>query len=520
VNHSEPPWSKGVDAKQLRNSTWRHGWMCQQLVTRRRHQMNLADVPAESKLPKGTLAADWYASHLSKLFPKCNIRQVVEVLSDGIGFIEPNWSAISTIRGSDGGVGPMDDELLLERKISVKASRATMAQIGASDSPKFTTQRTIGGTLYEPGLFLVTENSVSFCHAGHSGRRALNSGSVSRWLPMVNEGDSADLPLKVPADHAPVAFSKETNRDIEKSLIGLTKDVLWKSLFHKTVAPSHCFSLVLIYSSLWQETAGVWALHVECAGGIGSPTTSVPISDLRALIEPAILCLEDVQGWSCEFEGTHRWKRYNVDFVNEALGRTRPPWTLDGIEYGAGRHHLYELDKAAYELSVDRLPSESIRDVFRQAVEEQYRLQNGSATPPSHTCRGDDIAKLILRAADGAVVGVRLDDVARQLTLETGSQQEANGISDLQSTPSLYLSGVERDLGLSGSDTDTPLQRGRKICEELGSLENQVSEGAKPRCAAVVRCLSQYLLKLDERQNPVADAQNPLPHEQRAVGGE
>lgn len=503
MEHREPPWRKNVDARDLRDSERRHGWMCTQLETRRRFQMKVPD--PLNKRRNGDLAIDWYGSQLSRLFPGCHIDDVVEVLSDGIGFVEPNWSAISANRHDTHGVVKIEGERLEASKKAVKTARAGMAQHFDPRARKFTTQRTIGRDLYEPGLFLVTESTVYFCQASDSGRGARDRACLVAWSPVVGASEVADLPLKVPQE--PLTFVQETNANIDSSLRDLTRKVLWPSLLPAQAEPGHCFSLVLIYTSLWQESAGVWALHVACEKSLGPPQLTVPISDLRALVEPAALCLEDVLGWSCEFEGTHRWKRYNVDFLYETLGKERPTWTLDGLASGNTEHaagptekDAQESDKRAYELTVDRLPSESIREVFRQAVAQYVSERyNGGVCPDFKAL--STAAREIIRAVDGAVVGVRLDDIALQLAAETGSRQEAEGVSDLPCTASLYLSAVERGLGLADA-LDTPaLHRGRLICGVLTARADELEfEIEKQYCADVIECLGNYLDKLEARR--------------------
>lgn len=487
----EPPWSTNVDAKELRDTERRHEWMCTQLEMRRRHQMKLE--AATSMGNGGEVAIDWYQAQLSKILPACNIEHVVEVLSDGLGFVEPNWSAITAVRQEANGIARLRGTQLNEKKAAVKLARANLARTDSPISFKFKTQRAIGKDLYEPSLFLITDRFVYFCQQGDSGRNLKRKVLTFPWLPVVGEEHTAELPLKLP-----LSFGKKTSSDIDNSLRDLTHKVLWTSLLPKRVQPSHCFSIVLIYTSLWQDTAGVWALHASCGLAVGEPSHALHISDLRTLIEPAIFCLEDVLGWSYEFEGTHRLKRFNVNFLYECLGKDRPHWTSDGIQYGLHENHLRDLDRTAYELPVDRLLSECIRDVFRQAV-GRYHLERNAAECPAFAALSD-AARTIVRAVDGAVIGMRLHDVAVELANETSSHVQTNGISDMPGTAALYLGSVESILGISHRPDALLLDRvtaiESRLLERITSIADDLD---RAYCEIVIECFHNYLQKAATR---------------------
>lgn len=496
VEPDEPPWSTNVDAKELWDTERRHEWMCIQLEMRRRYQMNLE--PATSKGKGGDAAIAWYQAQLLKTMPGCQIEHVVEVLSDGLGFVEPNWSAITAVRQEAAGIVRLREVHLKEKKTAVRLARANLT---SSDSPnlfKFKTQRAIGKDLYEPSLFLVTDRMVYFCQPGDTSSNANHNDSVFSWQAVIGEDCTAKLPLKLP-----LSFARNTSLDIGSSLRDLTHKVLWKSLLPRGVQPSNCFSIVLIYTSLWQDTAGVWALHAACEKALCVPPNAVHISDVRTLIEPAIYCLEDVLGWSCEFEGAHRLKRFNVNFLYECMGKDMPLWTSDGINYGLNENHLRDFDKAAYDLPVDRLPSDSVRDVFRQAV-GRYYLERNNEHCPGFAALGE-AAQMIARAVDGAVIGIRLHDMACQLVKEAPSYINVNGISDMPGTADLYLCWVESICRISQRANVLIIDRIKAIEAHLLECVKSVSENDREYCDVVLECFRNYLQKAANRLSVPAD---------------
>lgn len=492
----EPKWLQGIDYRYLRDNEQRHSWMCAQLEMRRRSQMRLTNSGKN-----GIEAIGWYQRQFENVLSDCHVNTVVEVLSDGLGYIEPNWSAISAVPEEAKGIAKISSQQLTEKKKMIMRARASV-------QAKFKTQRAIGKDLYEPGLFLVTEDEVYFHRPEHFDGNMKDGVVPCLWSSVLSDPERGVLPLMAPSSSTPGITA-----EIGHSLLHLTKNVLWPSLLPGKSA-SNCFSIVLIYTSLWQETAGVWALH---AAGDAPPKPlprSLRLSSLRALIEPTIFCLEDVLGWSCEFEGTHRWKRNNVNFLYECLAKDSPPWTPDGIDYGPAGVQLKDSDRIAYELSVDRLPSASIRDVFQQAVIQYLRERTGQDALDFTAL--SSAAKKVVRSTEGAVIGVRLSDISESLATEFHLNKAAIGLSDLPDTASLYLGSAESDLDILVRNDQTVMDRANLILAELTRRTGEINDNVESTyCLTVIECFQNYLEKLTARQPAQLEASTLVEHAQR-----
>lgn len=473
-----PPWSED-SAHALSNTEQRHEWMCKQLVMRRETQMQLS----KHASGKGAVAINWYERRLSSLHPNVEIENIVEVISDGLGFIEPNWSALYAATHEAEGIARYSEQQLKSTRETVRKERDKLAFPG--NVIRFKTQRAIGCDLYEPSIFLIMKDAVYFCQS-----HKLDEGageSVCEWQPV----DKADLRLKK------VGHELDTAKgEISKSLYDLTSKVLWPAFFPHLEDPSF-FSLVLIYTSLWQETAGVWALHASCNNRLNTPPEAIKIADLRNLIEAPIFCLEDVLGWSYEFEGTHSLKRHNVNFLYECQGMSQPVWTADGIVESPSRQKARDVIRAAYELSADRMLPDSTREIFQRAVDlccHLKRLGNYAHE------KLDEKALKIVRSIDAAVVGVRLYDAELEIF---NPSQKPKFISDMPDSVVPYLIFAEIELEMkeaSGRICDT-LERAKAIAEEVEhQLEHLRDTQGAAYCQVVLECYRNYLQPVEARK--------------------
>lgn len=478
----------------LRRSEERHSWMCEQLVHRRN-----AQILEESSSEANTRTLMWYKEQLAWILGDSSPSKVVEVLSDGLGFIEPNWHAVAVRSGDNRGLTNLGRGELEQMKGTIARKRRGLT------GTTLKTQRAIGQDLYEPGLFLVTKGSVFFYRPGGRAANKMSGSTSAIWVDLSSEfSEFRELPVIERTE-----IRRDRSGEIALSLGRITREVLWECMLPPG---QHYFSLILLHTSLWQETAGVWALHVAANQGLLQEPVSVELPNIRRLIEPPAYCLEDVLGWSYEFEGTHRWKRNNVDFLREALGMGRPKWTPDGIAYNSGDGPPEkEADRAAYELSVERLPSRAIRDIFRQAIKLLHAREYGAEFIGFKNL--SDVGKKIVRAVEATVIGLRLGDLEASLAATQNPAGEHAavepgeldvGVSDLPDSIDLYLKRAEVELSIDiDLEVTDPVARGRRIVQVVRKLQSTVPTSHEQRyCLTVIQCLDNYLDKLATRRLP------------------
>ena len=110
-----PPWF--TQHMALRDSASRHRWMCEQLVERRRLQF-FAQSSLTKETPAGT-AIRWYQDQLGVK----GITHITEVLSDGLGYIEPNWHAAEVTDANHASIVVIADSALTEFQDSIRKKR-------------------------------------------------------------------------------------------------------------------------------------------------------------------------------------------------------------------------------------------------------------------------------------------------------------------------------------------------------------------------------------------------------------
>jgi hypothetical protein len=326
-----PPWL--VDEATIVEAQDRHSWMCRQLKERRQRQFRNASTES-------------YGHVLSQLFDTSpasvtQTEHIFEVLSDGLGYIQPNWHALE--------VTPGRTEIITQNAQAKFNDRIASHREQLSVGTR--TQRAVGKLLYESALFAIS----------NSGIWLLSTAPPSEQWVYLNTGDNGPLPIKTDT-----GMSRSLHTlDPVTSLSAITQKALWPSFF-VDAKPCECLSLVLLHTSLWHEGAGVWAFHARFRGAEQiRPKKSVLLSELRSLVAPAVCCLEDVSGWAYQREGLHAQRRLNVNFLYHALGVLVPEWDQDGIVGSADVDR--ERDFSVYDLPADAAPSVTTRLILQIA---------------------------------------------------------------------------------------------------------------------------------------------------------
>lgn len=337
-----PSWL--IDEEAIVEPIARHEWMCRQLKDRRQAQIRGATGRLYESLLNQLFDFGTPASPPSDFAHETDplVGKVFEVLSDGLGYVEPNWHALV----SDGEIPEIvAPDVLAQFHIRIRKLRDRL-------STGTRTQRAIGNSLYESALFAVSNEGVWLL--------AMKPGAET-WAPLPDGNDDV-LPLKRGGQ---LTLQTLASSDPAASLIAIARSVHWPA-FLVGAQPSECLSLVLLHTSLWHEAAGVWAFHVRCNGATKiEPKSSVNLSSLRALVAPAVCCLEDVTGWAYEREGLHRVRQHNVNFRYHCLGITTPPrWDPDGFP-SAGVDRA--MDSLVYNLPAQAPVSVATSEILRIA---------------------------------------------------------------------------------------------------------------------------------------------------------
>lgn len=431
----------------MTESTPRHQWMCDQLRDRRSRQFGLQSL-LSTTAGASRAALNWYQTQLGAP----GIIEVVEVLSDGLGYIEPNWHAARVNEGEATGFQVLTRAQLFSYQHEIRQLRAKLG-----GGVHLRTQRAIGEHLYEQAVFLVSKSGTHLLSAGE-------------WRAI--DRDTA-VPLITPGAEKEGTRARPDNLEIAEALKTVTTEVLWKA-FLSLKAPT-TFSLVLLQTSLYHRGAGVWALHVASDKEF-DPTKNKPtLTQLENLLVPPVRCLDDVLGWSNEVEGLHRWRERNVDFLYACCGRTPPEWTADGLHYAEG-DGLEDrgLDSTVYCLPVEAEPSATIRQVFRLAVTRQSDLQDQQLSIHPRNDRS-------IQSVEALVVGLRL--------LETHSYRP-KGLTTLGDSASLYLEKASELIGLAWDGNQNPVQFAQNAIQEL---QERAATDSDATLRVVTNCLADYL---------------------------
>ena len=485
---TQPSWALDIKDGSLTDSQFRHDWMCDQLMMRRRRQMDLQNHLDQ----QGHIAATWYNDYFLHIFKEIRVKNVIEVLSDGLGFLEPNWSALKSSPIEHAGVSKLSGPALDEKKRQVKKARRELYH-GQNSKQHFKTQRTIGRHLFEPGLFLIVNDAIYYCQIDDSGGCHYVGKRVT-WIKLSEASDFELMPLRDPDDKA--------NENIGSSLHDITKSVLWPTLLPKISDQKKCFSLVLMQTSLWQETAGVWAMHVLCDGDVGAPIYHTFLQSIRPLIAPPILCLSDTLGWSCEYDGMHHFRKDNYYFFKDISGFDRTPWTLDGVD-DTGGVTVSEVDKSVYYLSPCILPSDMACKIFTLAVGEYFKCRFQMDIQSINVDLFGDDAKKIKTIAQLSVIGLRLFYLSSSPVNNLPNFHLEDNKSEIPSPASLYLSLAETKAGLPCNESLSEIERCEKLYESLeAKLENLTGEIELNYCSSATECLSNYIKALKKYPSP------------------
>jgi hypothetical protein len=367
MNAWYPPWVKEWEENV---PSWtvqkRHLWMSEALRYRRKLQA----------VNYGRNELEHYSTLLSEFFEHSALSEgdtfVLEILSDGLGDIEPVWHGIKVETGGIGDIPQWMHQEFIQR-ISERRNRH-------NDLLKFKTHLEIGQKLLEPSLFKVTTTKVEYY-------------DKDQWHDL-NEPDSP-LPLKLAIEEGininwedilsikqalPALFKgddyKKTVEDIRKSLASISRDVLWPALFHDRGHKGDWLSLILIQASTWQ-VPGVWALHAFSKKGKTSDKINPKSNLLLSTINPPVLCLNDALGAMFIRDSTHRQRQYDLRLYRKCKGITSqlPP---DKEFYDSTEDDLEIYDR---DLSAD--PFKRYGHIYN-AVCEKYMAED-SETPPSES---------------------------------------------------------------------------------------------------------------------------------------
>ncbi len=300
----QPIWL--TNERRIINPVVRHRWMCRQLVHRRNAQAAAGNF-YEDVLGKIFSIRTRDGSELATLAPK-----VFEVLSDGLGYVEPHWHGVVF----DGHKLNLLGRGVVNYKKRVERFRKNHRR----------THRTVGRQLYESALFAITAQGVWTLSPYEQGKG---------WQSLM-EGTDVQLPTK----HIGIGKDVLEPAEFGSILSTLAQDVLWPAFFGTPKQRSHQnISLVLLHTSLWNDVAGVWNLHANFPNASDIILRELNDTDqlhaLAALVDAPVRCLEDVADWAYVQEGQRRARQANVNFAYHCTGETPPLWNEDGLDCGS-----------------------------------------------------------------------------------------------------------------------------------------------------------------------------------------
>ncbi len=336
-----PPWVKKWEESAVPKWTVeeRHLWMSEALKFRRKIQA--------VNYGKGEL--DHYSALLSEFFEHFNIDEdtsgsyILEILSDGLGDVEPIWHGIRI--GQDDGV--QDIPTWMHGELIAKVGEYRNRH---EEKLAFKTHLQIGKRLLEPSLFKVTKQKVQY----YSKECWRDLDNVESPLPLklalnkdvnVNWEDIESIRQFLPTLIQEPGY-KEMIESIRESLWYLSHDVLWPGLFPNKSSHGEFLSLVLIQASTWQ-VPGVWALHAFSPTGKVSDKTCPKANLILSAITPPVLCLNDALGAMFVRDSSHEQRRNDLLLYRRCKGITQPPAEHEFYNIEADDRAIYNRDMSA-----------------------------------------------------------------------------------------------------------------------------------------------------------------------------
>ncbi len=353
-----PPWAKRgrVDAPP---PSWtvkeRHRWMSDALHLRRKIQASNFDVGETEN----------YSRMLSQFYEDPGEEMgVIEILSDGLGDVEPNWHGLRLGSGEIQVLPPW-----LQKELAAKVADHRRRVI---EKFVFKTHLDIGRKLFEPTLFLVSRASVKYYHNDHW--RDLDDPKAFLPLTLVKDGDehiewdkSEHIKQNLLRMREDDSYQKALI-EIKKSLSVLSTSVLWPALLDSTNKDGESLSLILINASAWQ-VPGVWALHAHSLKGRMHNVSASETHVVRWIIDPPLLCIQDVLGATFRRDSTHFPREKDVRLFRKCKGVT-------SVEFD----ELDEEDRQVYDRPWSADPFERYGTIYR-LVCEKYMRDAGAASP-------------------------------------------------------------------------------------------------------------------------------------------
>ena len=321
-----PPWVKEWEESSVPNWTvqQRHVWMREALRLRRKIQA----------VNYGREELEHYSALLSEFFEHFTIAGtdslILEILSDGLGDIEPIWHGIKIEQGGVNDIPEwMHEELI--KKVQERRNEYAAAL-------PLKTHLEIGTKLLEPSLFKITKTKVQY----YSKEFWRDLDDPESPLPLklvfekeinINWEDIQSIKQFLPALLQEQSY-KEMVESIRESLLKLSHDVLWPALFESKSRDGECLSLVLIQASTWQ-VPGVWNLHACSKTGKISDKTFPASNLIQSAITPPALCLNDALGAMFMRDSTHQQRQNDLRLYRRSKGissQLRPEQEFYGSE--------------------------------------------------------------------------------------------------------------------------------------------------------------------------------------------
>lgn len=307
INESYP------EAAGPRSSEYeRHRWLSRALAERR-----LATAAFQEQTLKEHYSALLTCAVNSKTLP--DGIQIVEVLSDGLGLLEPHWHAV---RAGDATITCFDDRDMEKYGKDIARFRARARETDTLGA--YPRHRDMGRRLADSVVFLVTDQGqvLAYC----PDRQA--------WIDVSEEGSIRDLLV--------LNDEKEEQQRLalRRSLFALSEQTLWPAFFKEKEGQR--LSLVLVATTPHSSFGSVWALHLLLPERLPIQSDETRHELLVRLTRTPESCLRDA--WSLshlrDFSGGIRLEA--VRLFRKFTGRRPEPQPTDVVPYSNSDIRLYE----------------------------------------------------------------------------------------------------------------------------------------------------------------------------------
>jgi len=355
-----PPWANKWKTVDLPSWTVkdRHLWMSDALHLRRKIQ-------ALNNERDELQHYDTFLSHFYESFDWTDEEIVVEILSDGLGDVEPHWHGLKIGRG---GIYILP-EWMHKKLVSKVAERRTRVKGRLA----FETHLKIGERLFEPTLFKITQTEVKY----YSGNRWCDLDDPKSPIPLMLTKDNSEKAewdkMEQIASNLHALFQDEEYKkvieEIRTTLSALSEAVLWPALLDSEKKKGELLSLVLIQASAWQ-VPGVWALHAFSPKRKVAAHATTELGLVKSIIDPPMLCLYDVLGATFRRDSTHEQRKNDVRLFMRCKGIT---WKFGPEEEF---YDLDENDQEIYDRPLSADPFERYGMIYQKAREKYAKDVN------------------------------------------------------------------------------------------------------------------------------------------------